>query len=463
MTNRLCNRVAWLVGIGLYQTIPVPAFADVFHYSNILIGERAVGLGGAFAGVADDASGLFYNPAGLAFASSNDISGSANAYMQKSINYKKIIGNEDFTERSQAFLPTFFGSVQKLDWLSQGLTAGFAVYSTDNELKDQDDLMTDATDVIKAYHRTLTTRNSTLYVSFGAAKLIGSRFSIGATVSFVNIDETSQQYQDSVIKSALRPRDPANGDIYLTYTENFYTHLVSRGFEPMLGLQYAPFDTLSIGLSIKKPFLIQDSLNVKVDAATYFRFLSNNKIVSVDDVVEADQKQLENMSGVVMRTTSTENTNGGPKNNANIENPLGSLPPQIRLGFGWFPTNRFLLTFDTNLVLADDSGVSSFQREQVINFHLGTEYYFTPSFLTRAGLFTNFDSRSNDVGTSSSGEYINFYGASLYLGLAQETNQLGLGSVYQMAKGRAIKVAGGNPTDVDGHILSVLFSASHNF
>lgn len=47
--------------------------------------------------------------------------------------------------------------------------------------------------------------------------------------------------------------------------------------------------------------------------------------------------------------------------------------------------------------------------------------------------------------------------------LAQENSQLGLGGVYQMAKGQAIKVAGGNPTDVDGHILSVLFSAAHNF
>ena len=53
--------------------------ADQFHYANFLIGERAMGLGGAFTAVADDASGIFYNPAGLGFALNSDISGSANA------------------------------------------------------------------------------------------------------------------------------------------------------------------------------------------------------------------------------------------------------------------------------------------------------------------------------------------------------------------------------------------------
>ena len=54
-------------------------YADQYHYHNIILGDRAMGLGGAFVGVSDDASGVYYNPAGLGFALSNDISGSANA------------------------------------------------------------------------------------------------------------------------------------------------------------------------------------------------------------------------------------------------------------------------------------------------------------------------------------------------------------------------------------------------
>ena len=42
----------------------------------------------AFTAVADDASGIFYNPAGLGFALNSDISGSANAYYSKETVYK---------------------------------------------------------------------------------------------------------------------------------------------------------------------------------------------------------------------------------------------------------------------------------------------------------------------------------------------------------------------------------------
>ncbi|RYZ71254.1 MAG: hypothetical protein EOP09_04915 [Proteobacteria bacterium] len=40
------------------------AYADQFHYHNLVVGERAMGLGGAFTAVADDASAIVYNPAG---------------------------------------------------------------------------------------------------------------------------------------------------------------------------------------------------------------------------------------------------------------------------------------------------------------------------------------------------------------------------------------------------------------
>ena len=66
------------LGLGLFTgLITNDAVADQFHYNNFIMGDRAVGMGGAYGGVSDDASGMIYNPAGLAFALSNDISGSA--------------------------------------------------------------------------------------------------------------------------------------------------------------------------------------------------------------------------------------------------------------------------------------------------------------------------------------------------------------------------------------------------
>jgi hypothetical protein len=54
--------------------------ADDTHYQDYPLGSRAVGLGGAFGAIGSDASGIFYNPAGLVDASRNSVSISSNLY-----------------------------------------------------------------------------------------------------------------------------------------------------------------------------------------------------------------------------------------------------------------------------------------------------------------------------------------------------------------------------------------------
>ena len=98
----MCRRFSVVAAstCALVNGISGTATADQFHYNNVILGERAVGLGGAYTAVADDASGVYYNPGGLAFALSNDISGSANAFYSKKTVYKNIkeLGGKDFTE-----------------------------------------------------------------------------------------------------------------------------------------------------------------------------------------------------------------------------------------------------------------------------------------------------------------------------------------------------------------------------
>ena len=43
------------------------ARASEFHYQNILPGERAMGMAGAFTALGADTSSAWYNPAGLGF------------------------------------------------------------------------------------------------------------------------------------------------------------------------------------------------------------------------------------------------------------------------------------------------------------------------------------------------------------------------------------------------------------
>ncbi|HEX6246191.1 MAG TPA: hypothetical protein VFZ61_34945, partial [Polyangiales bacterium] len=42
-----------------------PVRADPYHFQGIPLGQRALGFGGAYTGLAEDPSAAYYNPAGL--------------------------------------------------------------------------------------------------------------------------------------------------------------------------------------------------------------------------------------------------------------------------------------------------------------------------------------------------------------------------------------------------------------
>jgi len=64
----------WLL---LAAAILLPARADATRYAGeflrIGVGARALGMGSAFAGLADDGSAAFWNPAGLATLTSREV------------------------------------------------------------------------------------------------------------------------------------------------------------------------------------------------------------------------------------------------------------------------------------------------------------------------------------------------------------------------------------------------------
>lgn len=78
---------------------------------QVPIGPRALGMGGAFSAIADDASAMFWNPAGLCHIPNNEVSGSyANLY-QSDIKDNFLVGVFPLTER-QAI---------GVDWYHSGL------------------------------------------------------------------------------------------------------------------------------------------------------------------------------------------------------------------------------------------------------------------------------------------------------------------------------------------------------
>lgn len=412
-------RKSWsliVIGCGLLGT---QVKADQYHYHNLVVGERAMGLGGAFSAISDDASGVIYNPAGLGFALSSDISGSANAIYSKKTVYKKTIADDDFTEESSGTLSPFFGGLQKLDTTMQGLAVAFAMYSLDSELKDQDDIIENIGS-LQRFHRTSNIRSNSTGYGVAAAKRMSGNFSLGVALSWIVIDELVQEYQD------------------VQYTtggflaQNIRTHLKASGLDTAIGAQYA-VGTLSFGLTMRLRNIVSEHYEVGGDVSTNIA------------------------SGNTPGETVRANTND------KIKEPLGELPTEVRAGVAWFPSAVFLWSFDVIHNTAAEG--DNFQREAVTNFATGTEYYITPSIPVRAGIFTNYDTRPEvESEKVNQPDHIDYMGYSLFFGWVQPNSQVAGGLVVQDGEGKAQKIGRStNIQTVESRSYTFALSATHSF
>ena len=102
----------------LLMLIAAPAAAQEGPYANYLVGERSLGLAGAFVAVADDASAIFHNPGGIASLPTTSASGSLWALLRGSKRveegYRTDLGSEDLEQSAPLALPLFLAGVVKL-------------------------------------------------------------------------------------------------------------------------------------------------------------------------------------------------------------------------------------------------------------------------------------------------------------------------------------------------------------
>src|SRR3954452_12782799 len=102
--------------LGFWRAVPLlwlPTLvrADPFHHQGTPFGERALGMGGAFAGIANDPSSTYYNPAGLARLDDVAVSASLtlNAFDRLNIDkgFRTPEGSADLKNESRPTLPVF--------------------------------------------------------------------------------------------------------------------------------------------------------------------------------------------------------------------------------------------------------------------------------------------------------------------------------------------------------------------
>ena len=108
------ERRFFVVAIMLSLAVAGGAAADDTHYRGIPIGAHAIGLGGAFTGVVDDASAAYFNPAGLVLEGTIGIAGgfSVNAWERNDLErlYAQPDGVASATNKTGRSVPIFIGA-----------------------------------------------------------------------------------------------------------------------------------------------------------------------------------------------------------------------------------------------------------------------------------------------------------------------------------------------------------------
>lgn len=223
--------------------------AGEFNHRNLLVGDRAIGLGGAYTALSDDPSGMFHNPAGIVHAQRAS-STSVNALSHSSTEYEAILpGGENLDRSSLVVVPGFFGAMAAVgkgqggfflavtDFSAERQSTSFSLASFPS-LRD-DSSGTFANDVdSRVYH---------LGLSLGQP-LVGG-WSFGGSLSVALRDLREVRRLDAVAFG-----DPS-GDKLATLTAIRVSDKTNT-LKPLLGLHYRGEHGTSLGLTVSREFTL---------------------------------------------------------------------------------------------------------------------------------------------------------------------------------------------------------------
>ncbi len=417
-----------LAMVALLALLALPAAGDEYHYNNLLIGERAFGLGGAYVAVSDDSAGLFYNPAGVAFSSKNNISGSVNALTRTKTRYEAIgEGDLDWDRESESLVPTFFGIVKHTSAGVVGLS--FAV--TDALLENQDIHLTDLpSDDPDGFILELIVNNNndeTTY-NFGPsfAKILAPGLAVGTTlyVHYRKIQWIQNEYTHY-----------SEHDLSWEWTDwyNEYWEVKELGLRPIVGVMWSPEEaSYSLGAPISRTFALDSEGSFQQINATF------DALGIYEELVE-----LESFD----------------------ENRV--YPWTLALGVAFFPSHSLLFSGDLTYHESIEDAFYG-DRRSVLDGAFGMELYLSRQFALRFGLYSSRASTySPDSGREDQDEHVDLYGATASISRLGKGHALTLGLGYGQGDGKT-SLGRFRPeprwvSDMSMKTLSIFIGASYSY
>lgn len=408
-------------------------FADDYHYKDVIVGERASGLGGSFIAISDDPSGLWYNPAGIIFSFENYFSLSANAYNETSEVYKNVFKNGNYTYKSKGLIPNFFGFTQTF----RDYKWGFAVIVPKSDLLDQDDEVTDISTAVgeaKTLQRKFFRQNNVTGLGFGGAAKLKDGFTFGFSLFGLLRDE-------KVIDNQLLE---FNADA--TSKERFFmmNRSVSRktfSFYPKFGLQYMATKEISIGATLAKTQHVSGELRN--------RSYQNNTAESATSDNGKPNDFTYNLGTDLVKANQTVKA-------------FELSPLEAGLGVAYFPSKYFMITGDLNYYSAD-ADFKEFKTVDTINFSLGLEYFLSDKRAIRCGLYTNNANTAKLNSTQADqAPNVDMYGLTTSMSIFSSGSALSFGALYSVGNGKGQAIGGvTTQQDVSRDSVTVYLTGSY--
>jgi long-chain fatty acid transport protein len=347
-------------------------FADEYHYNNILIGDRASGMGGAYTAISDDASGMFYNPAGIVYVTDRNFSASVNAYSSQTKTYDNVIGGQPFVRKSSGLLANYFGIIKPIGNFKFGFS--YAVPDAVNEDLSLTVLNVQAT---TPYDYTINLNNRDNTYNFGPslARAINNDLSVGLTL-YVH------QRNVLIIQNTFTARSTGTNN-----WSNSYFTVNETGIKPILGVSWAPIEKLSLGATLSTVYL-----------------LSSNSLLqkSCVDTLSPNCKAEDSSTPVTFLAPTFFSFD-----------QKRVYPIRTSFGAAYFASSNLLLSGDITYHTAVVDPVFG-DKVATLNAAVGTEYYLNKKLALRAGLFSNVaNTQPIQAGVTFIEERINLYGASM--------------------------------------------------
>jgi len=411
---------------GLLLGFSNKASADDQHYQDFIVGDEAVGMGGAFTALSADPSGGWYNPAGIVDVRNTSLSLSANLYgIQDS-----AVGSTDELMPEDALgkltvVPSSTGFVQALGRTDMhgrrpyafGLSLmvpSYRKYSTHDEGEINDPI-----EGLVRYGYNRSYVDETLWAGLMGAMRLGGRLSIGGAVFLVHRSVSDKA-------TSFVAGDFIDGEFSAFHHATMDLEFFNDSLLAVLGAKLKLSNKLYVGAMVRSP-----SLTIYSRGQMRYGRARSDGLGDVGFIPTPEGSKVKSESRI----------NG-----------------EARVGIAYVWPKVFKIAADVSahlpvsytLIDVQDEAVANalliapeVEREFVINGNLGVEFLFLDRFSVAMGGFTNFSSApeipGNQTLTAPAPARVHMFGGTFAAGYSSEHTLTRIGMLYARGSGHDVQ------------------------